>query len=86
MSGMWLYLSDKGDSNSQPGSRIRSRAQASSVKWGGVHGASALATLSSRDPAIGRALATLAAEGKAAGSRSAKISVRVGPGVLAAVA
>jgi hypothetical protein len=37
-------------------------------------------------PEIGRAFATLAAEGKVAGARSAKISVRVDPGVLAAAA
>jgi hypothetical protein len=48
--------------------------------------ASAKAKLMQRDPEIGRALAKLAAEGKVAGARSAKISVRVDPGVLAAAA
>jgi hypothetical protein len=52
----------------------------------GGRGASAVAMLSARDPAIGRALTALAAEGKVAGARSAKISVRVDPGVLAAAA
>ncbi len=52
----------------------------------GGRGASAAAMLAARDPAIGRALTALAAEGKVAGARSAKISVRVDPGVLAAAA
>jgi hypothetical protein len=37
-------------------------------------------------PDIGRAVATLTAEGKAAGVRSTKISVRIDPGVFAAAA
>jgi hypothetical protein len=39
-----------------------------------------------RHPDVGRALDALAAEGKATGARSAKISVRVDPGVFAASA
>jgi hypothetical protein len=49
-------------------------------------GPSGKAKLTQRDPEIGRALAKLAAEGKVTGARSAKISVRVDPGILAAAA